>query len=58
MENWANKFSFGPLTVAYSTYAQGWEVVEKKGEIELAFRWFPSLKKAEAFAYSRLKGTI
>lgn len=58
MEKWANRFSFGPLTVSYSTFAQGWEVVEKHGDREVAFRWFPSLKKAEAFALSRLKGTI
>ena len=58
MDGWANKFKFGDLIVSYSTYEQGWEVIQKRGEHEVSFRWFPSLEKAQAFAYGKIKGVI
>jgi hypothetical protein len=28
-----------------------WEVITKKNDIEVSYRWFASRKKAEAFAF-------
>jgi len=46
---WSNCFSLSGLTISYDTFRQGWEVIEKRDGYEVAFRWFSSRKKAEAF---------
>ena len=46
---WANRFTLGGLNVTYSTFQMAWEVVEKKEGNEVAFRWFYSRNKTEAF---------
>ena len=47
--DWRNRFSFGEFIVTYWTFQMAWEVIEKKGDYEVAFRWFPSKQKAENF---------
>ena len=37
------------FTVAYWTFQMDWEIVEKRDGYEVAYRWFGSRKKAEAF---------
>ena len=34
------------------------EVIEKQGDYEVAFRWFPSKQKAEDFCLGRIQGTL
>jgi len=34
-----------------------WEVIEKRDGYEVAFRWFYSRKKAEAFCYKKNEGS-
>ena len=53
--DWSNRFTLAGFTVTYSTFQMAWEVVEKKGGYEVAFRWFYSRKKAEANASGRLQ---
>ena len=53
--DWTNRFTLGGFTVTYSTFQMAWEVVEKRDGYEVAFRWFPSRKKAEANASGRLQ---
>ena len=45
----ANRFTLGGFIVTYSTFQMAWEVIEKRGGYEVAFRWFSSRKKAEDF---------
>ncbi|MDP6180067.1 MAG: hypothetical protein QGG48_09270 [Desulfatiglandales bacterium] len=52
--DWSNRFTLAGFTVAYSTFQMAWEVVEKKGGYEVAFRWFYSRKKAEAFCLRKI----
>ena len=47
--DWSNRFIFGGFVVSYSSFQMAWEVIEKKGDYEVAFRWFPSKQKAENF---------
>tara|TARA_Y100000991_G_C21904308_1_gene319510 strand:+ start:788 stop:994 length:207 start_codon:yes stop_codon:yes gene_type:complete len=47
----SNRFDFQVLVVSYSTFHQMWEVITKKNDIEVSYRWFASRKKAEAFAF-------
>ena len=47
--DWSNRFTFGGFTVTYCTFEMAWEVIEKRDGYEVAFRWFYSKKKAEAF---------
>ena len=51
---WAKRFSLGGFTVTYSTFQMAWEVVEKKEGNEVAFRWFYSRKKTEAFCLRKI----
>ena len=46
---WNNRFTLGGFTVTYCTFEMAWEVIEKRDGYEVAFRWFGSSKKAEAF---------
>ena len=46
---WANRFTLGGFIVSYLTFQMAWEVMEKRGGYEIAFRWFSSQKKAEDF---------
>ena len=57
---WSNRFTLGGFTVTYCTFQMAWEVVEDRGGYELAFRWFPTRKKAEAFCLSKSydRGTL
>ena len=48
--DWSNRFTLGGFTVTYCTYQMAWEVIEKQGDYEVAFRWFPSKQKAKIFA--------
>ena len=52
--DWSNRFTLAGFTVTYCTFQMAWEVIEKKGDYEVAFRWFSSKKKAEAFAMKKL----
>jgi len=52
--DWSNRFTFGGFTVTYSTFQMTWEVIEKKGDYEVAFRWFYSKQKAEGFCLGRI----
>jgi len=47
--DWSNRFTLGGFTVTYCTFQMAWEVVQKQGDFEVAFRWFPNRKKAENF---------
>ena len=47
--DWSNRFTLAGFTVTYCTFQMAWEVIEKKGDYEVAFRWFPSKQKAENF---------
>ena len=53
--DWSNRFTLGGFIVFYSTFQQMWEVIEKRDGYEVAFRWFYSKKKAEAFCLRKLK---
>ena len=48
-----NRFTLDGFTVTYSTFQMALEVVEKKEGYEVAYRWFSSRKKAEAFCMRR-----
>ena len=54
--DWANRFTFAGFTVTYCTFQMAWEVIEKKDDYEVAFRWFSSKQKAEDFCLGRLGG--
>ena len=47
--DWSNRFNFGEFFVTCCNFQIPWEVIEKKGDYEVAFRWFPSKQKAENF---------
>ena len=47
--NWSNRFKLAGLIVSYSSFQMAWEVIEKKGDYEVAFRWFPSKQKGRKF---------
>ena len=47
--DWSNRFTFGGFVISYSSFQRGWEEIEKKGEYEFAFRWFPSKQKGRKF---------
>ena len=53
--DWSNRFTLNEFTVTYCTYQMAWEVIEKQGDYEVAFRWFPSKQKAENFCLGRIK---
>ncbi len=53
--DWANRFTLGGFTVTYCTFEMAWEVIEKRGWYEVAYRWFSSRKKAEAFCMKKLE---
>jgi hypothetical protein len=44
------------FTVAYWTFQRDWEIVEKRDGYEVAYRWFGSRKKAEAFCRGIFNG--
>ena len=46
---WTNRFTHRGLTVTYSTFQMALEVIKKRDGYEVAFRWFYSRKKDEAF---------
>ena len=52
---WRNCFTLGGFTVSYSPFQMAWEVLEKRDGCEVAFRWFYSKKKAEAFCIAKPK---
>ena len=52
---WSNRFTLAGFTVSYSTFQMAWEVIEKQGDYELAYRWFHSKQKAENFCLGRIK---
>ena len=54
--DWANRFTFGGFVISYSSSQMAWEVIEKQGDYEVAFRWFPSKQKAEDFCLGRIGG--
>ena len=51
----SNQFKFQGFVISYSTFKMGWEVIERQGDYEVAFRWFPSKQKAENFCLGRIK---
>ena len=53
---WSNRFTFEVFIVFYSSFQMAWEVIEKQGDYEVAFRWFPSKQKAEDFCLGRIGG--
>jgi len=52
----SNRFSLAGFTVFYSTFQMAWEVIEKQGDYEVAFRWFYPKQKAEEFCLGRIGG--
>ena len=56
--DWSNRFTLGGFIVSYSTFEMGWEVIEKQGDYEVVFRWFPSKQKAENFCLGRIAGKL
>jgi len=46
------------FTATYSTFQMALEVVEKRGGYEVAFTWFYSRKKAEAFCIDIIMGKV
>ena len=54
--DWANRFTLGGFTVTYCTFEMAWEVIEKRGWYEVAYRWFSSRKKAEAVCMRIVNG--
>ena len=52
----SNRYSLAGFTVTRSTFQMAWEVIEKQGDYEVAFRWFPSKQKAEDFCLGRIGG--
>ena len=51
--DWANRFILGRFIVSYSKFQMTSKVIEKREGYEVAFRWFPSRKKAEAFCHKK-----
>jgi len=47
--DWSNRFTLAGLIVSYSSFQMAWEVIEKRDDYEVAFRWFPSKQKAVNF---------
>jgi hypothetical protein len=56
--DWSNRFTIGGFTATRSTFQMAREVIEKQGDYEVAFRWFPSKQKAEDFCLGRIQGTL
>ena len=56
--DWSNRFKLAGLIVSYSSFQMAWEVIEKKGDYEVAFRWLPSKQKAENFCLGRIAGKL
>jgi len=56
--DWSNRFTIGGFTATRSTFQMAWEVIEKQGDYEVAFRWFPSKQKAENFCLGRITGKL
>ena len=56
--DWANRFTFGGFIITDSTFQMAWEAVEKKDGYEVAYRWFGSRKKAEAFCLGKINGVL
>ena len=54
----ANRFSLSGLIVSSSPFHQMWEVITKKNEIEVSYRWFATKKKAEAFVMNKLATAV
>ena len=52
--DWSKGFTFKGFIVSYSSFQMAWEVIEEKGDYEVAFRWFPSKQKAEEFCMREL----
>ena len=48
--DWSNRFTFGGFIVSFSSFQMAWEVIEKQGDYEVAFRWFPSKQNQKIFA--------
>jgi len=56
--DWSNRFNFGGFFVTYCTFQIPWEVIEKKGDYEIAFQLCASKQKAEDFFLGRIQGTL
>ena len=56
--DWANRFSLSGLTISYSTFRQGWEVIKEKDGMEVSYRWFHTKEKAETFAMYKLTAVV
>ena len=54
--DWSNRFTIGGFTVTYCTFQMAWEVIEKQGDYEVAFRWFPSKQNQKIFALDGSQG--
>ena len=54
--DWSNRLNIRGFTVSYSSFQMAWEVIEEKGDYEVASRWFPSKQKAENFCLGRIGG--
>ena len=54
--DWSKGFTFKGFIVSYSSFQMAWEVIEEKGDYEVAFRWFPSKQKVEDFCLGRIGG--
>jgi len=56
--DWSKRYTLGGFTATYSTFQMALEVVEKRGGYEVAFTWFYSRKKAEAFCIDIIMGKV
>ena len=52
---WSNRFTFEVFIVSYSSFQRGCDVMRKKGDYEVAFRWFSSEQNAREFSISTMK---
>ena len=48
-------FNIGVFIVSYSSFQRCCDVMRKKGDYEVAFRWFSSKQKAREFSISTTK---
>ena len=53
--DWSNRFTLAGFTVTYCTFQMAWEVIEKKGDYVVVFRYFHSKHKSENFCLGRIK---
>ena len=56
--DWSNRFTIGGFTVTYSTFQMAWEVVTMTDGMEVAYRWFHTKERAEAFAINKFSKQV